>query len=421
MSNTIDKPGPLAGFRVLEWCQGLAGPTATFMLAEMGAEVITIERPGAMRIGAELLGGDPQATRARQRQVAQKVGGLDNYESTAHDKKSISINMSKEAATEIIHHLIPKCDVFHTQIRTAALERHKLDYETVSRLNPKIIYSRISGQGPKGPLSQMPTSDFIMQGYSSMMNAMGDAATPLPTGPFVGVIDHMTGTLACNGIVTALLARERTGQGQEVITSILGTALWTMYGNLYSAINRGLDEGRRHDREAPGNPMRNYYKCKDDKWIIVGHIGARWEQFAKVFGMDYMLKDERFSDARKLHVNHRESRKLFDAHFLKKTRDEWVDIGRKGDILCAPINTLTEMLTNEQVLANDYMYKVRDDEGVEVGYPGYAAAFSKTPMRVKHHPVPVGTHTAEILRDLAGYTDAEIQKFREDEVTELSF
>jgi len=403
MSGENEKKGPLDGIRVMEVSMAWAGPAAGALLGDMGAEVINIEKPDQNR---NFMPG-------RFEDLQKVRGGL--FEAVSRNKKSVSINLNKDKGKDLAHRLAAKCDVFTINIRQKALEKQKLDYPTLAEINPRIVYSRVSGMGPEGPYADRRISDFITQGFSSMMHVIGERESELPQPPLTGILDQTTGTFAAQSIVTALFVRERTGKGQEVHTSILGTAMWMMYMQLYTYLteNRLMD---RHSKTATYSTMRNYYKCADGQWIIFGSTPPEWEKFCKAFGQEQLLQDERFSNFRRAIQNSKAAIAIFTPIFATRPRDEWLKIAWENDLVAAPVQPLPEAVADEQVQVNEYVYKFEDPQYGKLSYPGFFSHFSETPVHTHRPSTGVGFNTDEILRDVLGLGQPEIEALRADGV-----
>jgi formyl-CoA transferase len=399
-------PKPLDGIRILEWGIFHAGPGATAILADLGAEVIKIEQPGL---------GDPIRLLSRfgKANVSMKGRSL-FYEGANRHKKNITLNLDTEKGREIAYRLAAKSDVFMTNIRRKGVEKLRMTYPALSHINPRIIYATVSGYGPRGPESQQGAFDFHGQARSGMMYCMGEPDMP-PLLLHFGVIDQATAIMASHAILTALFARERTGKGQEVHVSILGSALFLQYFNVMNAMVMGQPVPR-HERRST-DALRNYYQCQDGKWvcITVSYQMSAWEDFCRAIGHPEMAKDPRFETRERRFENCEELIALLDSVFTTRTQEEWHRLFVEHGIFATRINSSMDLRYDPQVLENDYLVNFDHPIFGRNLIPGYPVHFSETPADTRGRAPEQGEHTDEVLREIAGYS-SEITQFRDDGV-----
>jgi len=400
-------PKPLDGIRILEWGIFHAGPGATAILADLGAEVIKIEQPGL---------GDPIRLLSRfgKANVSMKGRSL-FYEGANRHKKNITLNLDTEKGREIAYRLAAKSDVFMTNIRRKGVEKLRMTYPALSHINPRIIYATVSGYGPRGPESQQGAFDFHGQARSGMMYCMGEPDMP-PLLLHFGVIDQATAIMASHAILTALFARERTGKGQEVHVSILGSALFLQYFNVMNAMVMGQPVPR-HERRST-DALRNYYQCQDGKWvcITVSYQMSAWEDFCRAIGHPEMAKDPRFETRERRFENCEELIALLDSVFTTRTQEEWHRLFVEHGIFATRINSSMDLRYDPQVLENDYLVNFDHPIFGRNLIPGYPVHFSETPADTRGRAPEQGEHTDEVLREIAGYSAGEITQFRDDGV-----
>lgn len=399
---------PLEGIRVLELGMFHAGPGGAAILGDLGAEVIKIEQPGS---------GDPIRKLAFVGHVRLELEGGRSiwHEGANRSKKSVTIDLSKEKGREIAYRLAGKSDVFLTSMRRPAVEKLKMNYATLSKVNPKIIYAWVSGYGPNGPDRDVGAFDYQGQGRSGMMYCIGEPdMTPLVSQ--FGIIDQATSIMASHEIITALLMRERFGIGQEVHVSILSTALYLLYCNVLIALVGGF-EAPRHQRSKE-YPLRNYYKCADGRWFIltVTIFDKYWSSLCQAIGHTELENDARFDSTEKLLVNSEQLVVLFDQIFAMRPRDEWLKIFAKYDLPVAPVNRLSELVEDPQIMENDYIMDFEHPRLGKIKIPGYPVHFSKTDAKTKIAAPELGEHTVSVLREIGGYSDKEIAQFRDEGV-----
>jgi len=400
-------PKPLDGIRILEWGIFHAGPGATAILADLGAEVIKIEQPGL---------GDPIRLLSRfgKANVSMKGRSL-FYEGANRHKKNITLNLDTEKGREIAYRLAAKSDVFMTNIRRKGVEKLRMTYSALSHINPRIIYATVSGYGPRGPESQQGAFDFHGQARSGMMYCMGEPDMP-PLLLHFGVIDQATAIMASHAILTALFARERTGKGQEVHVSILGSALFLQYFNVMNAMVMGQPVPR-HERRST-DALRNYYQCQDGKWvcITVSYQMSAWEDFCRAIGHPEMAKDPRFETREKRFENCEELIALLDSVFATRMQEEWHRLFVEHGMFATRINSPMDLRYDPQVLENDYLVNFDHPIFGRNLIPGYPVHFSETPADTRGRAPEQGEHTDEVLQEIAGYSASEITQFRDDGV-----
>ncbi|MDD5093167.1 MAG: CoA transferase [Dehalococcoidia bacterium] len=399
---------PLEGFRVLDattWFQSVAPR----MLGDLGAEVIKIESP---------ITGDPM--RGSITQTKLEMGGSERNVMIEHanfNKKCITLDLTKEEGRKILYKLVGKSDVFVHNLRMNAAIRLGVDYATLSTYNPLLIYALGSAWGSNGQNAGRASYDRLALARSGLMSIIGQPDTP-PSYINGAIADHMGASMTAFGIVAALLKRERTGQGQEVECSLLGSMMHLLSMNVDAKLIMGV-EVPRHARTSTPNPFWNEYRCKDDKWISLGMLQADryWPSFCKVTSLEHLEKDQRFENIWARSANAAECIAIMDEVFATKTRAEWLDIlGCEGDFVVEPVNTFSDLLEDTQVWANNYI--------AEFEHPTYGRTqMMVTPIRVGGStpsirlPSPeFGEHTEEVLQNILEYSWEDISRLKEEKV-----
>jgi len=407
-------PGPLEGIKVLDWTQWQMGTVATAFLADFGAEVIHIENRLTGDAGRGLkfptLGELP-------------AGKSAYYETNNRGKKSITVDLIKQEGKDIIYRLAEKADVFAHNFRQGVPEKLKMDYDTIRQYNPRIIYAAASGYGPRGPESREPAFDFIGLARSGITSSVAVEGDPnLPTG---GLADQMGAVITSYGILMALLVRERSGIGQKVDVSHLGSmiALQGMTIGLQSYLKPELTEPAafsvRPNRKNAGNPLWNYYKCKDERWIVLGMLqpDRQWPVVCEALGIQHLINDPRFENQDVRRENTAEIIAIMDDIFITRTAGEWMKVLKDtGDIICTPLQTLRDLPDDPQVIANDYIIDYDHETLGKVKVRGIPVELSETPGKVIAEAPEFGQHTEEVLIEMGGYTWEDIAALREKEV-----
>ncbi len=395
---------PLEGIRVLEWGVFHAGPGGSALLREMGAEVIKIEQP---------LIGDPSRKVARYKGMDFKLpdGGDLLFAGANRGKKSITLNLEHPRGREIAYNLVKKSDVFFTNIRRIVIKRMQMDYPTLSQINPKIIYSIVTGYGTRGADSNQGVFDYEGQARSGLMYAFGEPGTPPVLGQFA-IVDQATAIMASYQTVIALFARERFGIGQEVDVSLLSTASSLLYFNHLVPLITG-QEMPRHE-QASAHALRNFYRCSDDKWIAQTQRAGDtdWPEVCGIMGLPELTKDSRFDTQAKRLENSRELVAIFNEVFATKTRDEWMRLFSERGLIMCPVNTATEAINDPQMIENDYVVNYNHPRFGQIRIPGFPIHFSNSEIDYSMEAPKLGEHTDSILKEI-GYNDIDINNFRE--------
>ncbi|MFQ5698453.1 MAG: CaiB/BaiF CoA transferase family protein [Myxococcota bacterium] len=396
---------PLEGIRVLDWTIWQQGPVATAMLADLGAEVIKIESPD---------GGDPG-------RGIFKLGGRDlrdrpnfYFEANNRNKKSLTIDLKKPEAREVMHALAERSDVFVQNFRKGVADRLGLDYETLRARNPRLIYASATGYGPEGPDSGEPSFDQLGLARSGIMFAVGEPDMP-PLAVAGGIADQMGAIVLAYGVLAALLARERLGVGQQVDASHLGSMMWLQGLSVASQLMMDFPF-RRSFRSRAANPLWNHYRCRDDRWLSLGMLQSDryWEDLCRAIGRRELAHDERFEDARSRAAHAEEAVAELDRTFATRSRDEWMALLRAdpGDFIYTLVNSIDDLPDDPQVVANDYVVDFEHPQFGETRVLGMPVRLSETPGQVRTAAPALGQHTESVLVDVLGWDWERIGELR---------
>ncbi len=398
----------LNGIKVIECTQWVAGPRAGALLAYLGANVIHVEPRG----------GEPK--RGLQRIMGESVitsrGLSASFEYCNRGKKSITLDLAKPEGRDVFRRMIEGADVFMTNFRTQAINKLKLDYDTLSKWNPKLVYSSSTSFGTKGPDAAVGAFDGMGQARSGWMWINRDIGDGRPNVVGGSMADQLTGMMQAFGIVSALLAREKFGFGQEVSNSMLAAAIYFLEQDINQASFLGTEFKRELGKEAH-NPLYNSYQCKDGRWLILGimALDAWWSRFCRATGMPELENDSRFNSQARREENRVLLVSIIEKQFATKTLAEWSKICKKNDFNFAPCQRPGEVLEDPQALANECIVEAEHPVHGKVRLVGHPLHFSKTPG-VLHASAPeCGQHTEEVLLEL-GYSWDEIADLRRREV-----
>jgi crotonobetainyl-CoA:carnitine CoA-transferase CaiB-like acyl-CoA transferase len=398
--------GPLTGVRVVEITMFQQGPVAGTKLADLGADVIKVEPKE----------GDP--ARGFMRLIGATVGlkGHNYYfESNNRNKRSIALDLKSPRGKEIFLKLIDKADVFTTNMSIDAPIKIGIGPQDLLKRNPRLIYGHSSGWGRKGPDAGDLSFDYTGIARSGLMMCAGEKGSP-PSSLLPGMGDQIGGFMLAWAVTAALYAREKTGKGQLVDTSLMGSII-ALTGLILDAPAMLGQEYPRDVRAEAGNPMYNHYRCRDDKWIAVAHLqpDRYWPIFCKALDITHLENDSRFKSMEARGTNARELVGILDERFATRNRDEWLKHLKASGCICTPVQSLTEVTRDPQALANNYLIDADHPEWGRLRQVGFPWDFNDTPAEWRKEAPKLGQHTEEILTEL-GYSKEEIRLLRESGV-----
>jgi formyl-CoA transferase len=386
----------LQGVTVLELASYLTGPYAAMLLGDLGAEVIKVE---------ERLYGDPF-----------RGWGEDGYNSTFccvnRNKKSVTLNLKTEEGRGIFLNLAAQADVMIENFRPGVVKELGLDYETVRERMPQIIYCSISGFGQEGLYRDLPGYDTIGQAMGGLLSLMTDLENPAPVG--VSVSDHVTGIFACYGILAALYARERTGHGQKVETSLLQSTV----SFVQEAAARYFVAGAVPTRETRAQTAQVYTFVAADGLPFVVHLSSPpkfWEGLVQAVGRPELQDDPKFQNREARIKHYRDLQGILAEIFSERTREEWLEGLSKHDVPHAPLYSLDEVFEDPQVRHMGMPVELHHPKMGPVRLSGSAVELSRTPVSYRLAPPILGEHTEDILKGL-GYDEETIEGLRGREV-----
>jgi crotonobetainyl-CoA:carnitine CoA-transferase CaiB-like acyl-CoA transferase len=416
VSATIPEPeatsvtqGPLSGVRVVEWAHVHLGPGAGMFLADMGADVIHVEsRQGDMMRRYPTLWGNRFLLDHDRNTFTEDL---------LRNKRSLTVDLDHEAGREILYGLADRADVFVTNFRPAAVAKHGMDYETLAARNPRLVYAHGTSYGMVGRDKDSPGLEMMGLARGGMM--LGSAfAGGEPVYPTMGLNDRIGAIGLLVGILSALYAREQTGEGQLVHTSLLGWMVNLQAVAIACAANTGQDP-RPLPRLDQEDPLYNVYLLGDGTWIALGmtiHPERNWPLTCRALGLPELIDDPRFVDPDARAANHRELIDVFDGAFARLTFDEWDARVREHELISCRVNALTDLADDEQVVENGYLVRLPHPDLGEWWHVPTPVHFGKTPVSVRSAAPHVGEHTDEILEHELGYSGAAIEDLRRREV-----
>ncbi|OGA25684.1 MAG: CoA-transferase [Betaproteobacteria bacterium RIFCSPLOWO2_02_FULL_67_26] len=393
--------GALEGLRVLDLTRILAGPLCTQMLGDMGADVIKVEPPGA---------GDDTRTWG-----PPFIGGESAYFlGVNRNKRSLTLNMGVKAGQEILQQLLKKSDVVVENFKLGTLEKWGVTNEWLEQNAPRVIRCSITGYGSSGPDSALPGYDFILQAESGLMSICGEpGGTPTKYG--VAIVDVVTGLYACNVIVSALAARNRTGRGQHVEVCLYDSGIAMLINVASSYLLSGRD-ARRYGNGHPSIVPYTTYPAADGLIAVAVGNDAQFARFAGTAGHPEWAQDERFAK-NPARVTHREVLDGLIAQALKGgSTATWIGKLRAAGVPCGPINSVAGALDDPHTLARGMVRSVKHPTVGDLRMVGIPFRFSGTPAAIRLPPPLLGQHTEEVLGGELGIPAARIAQLRADKV-----
>ncbi|WP_419879183.1 CaiB/BaiF CoA transferase family protein [Brevibacillus centrosporus] len=386
--------------RVLDLSRTLAGPFCTMLLGDMGADIIKVEQPD---VGDET-----------RRFTPPTWDGISSYYLASNrNKRSITVDLKTEEGREIIYELAKTADILVENFRTGALDQMGLGYEQIRQINPKLIYCSVSGFGRTGPEKNRAGYDLLLQGYGGLMSITGEEGrAPVKVG--TSLVDMNAGMFAVYGILSALIARERTGKGQFIDVSLLDgqVVLLNYLATSYFATGRASGRlGSAHPSIVPYQA----FPAKDGDIILAIANNSLWERACRALGWEDLREDPRFqtNDDR---VAHRDLLvAIISARIAEMDRQEIIHKLDQEGVPAGPIHTVDQVLNHPQVLAREMVLEVEHPIVKDLKMPGFPVKLSDTPAQVHRHPPLLGEHTEEILLEM-GFLPEQIEGWRASKV-----
>jgi crotonobetainyl-CoA:carnitine CoA-transferase CaiB-like acyl-CoA transferase len=384
---------PLSGIKVIEVGVAMAGPFCGMTLADYGADVIKVERPGS---GDESRGWQPYFP-----------GRVSYYFAAANrNKRSLAIDLKQPEGAEVLRRLVADADVIIDNYRVGALDKLGLGYEALSKINPRLIYCSISGFGPNGPRAHDRANDIFMQAFSGNMSITGEEGRgPVKAG--MSIADVGAGMFGVIGVLLALQSRHRTGKGQRVDTSLLEGQVSMLSYHLTSYFATGKAPVRRGAGSQLSVPYQAF-QAKDD-WVVVASFTERmWQGVCRAVGRPEWMDDARFCISEQRAANRLVLIPLLEAEFAKRTVAEWVELLSAEGVPCTSVNSIDKVVADEQVLLRDMVVETEHPTAGKIKMAGLPIKLSSTPGALRTPPPLLGEHSRSVLRQ-AGFAATEIE------------
>jgi crotonobetainyl-CoA:carnitine CoA-transferase CaiB-like acyl-CoA transferase len=401
MADRQTPDGPLTGITVIDLTRVLSGPYCTMQLADMGARVIKIEQRGK--------GDDTRAW------GPPFVGGESAYFlSINRNKESLTLDLKKPAARVILESLLDRADVLVENFKPGTMERLELGYEAVAARHPRLVYCSISGFGQTGPRRREPGYDAVVQAEGGLMSITGAADGP-PYRLGVAISDIVAGMFAAQGIVLALFARTRTGQGQQVDLGMLDATAALLTYQAGIAFATGAAPARLGNRHPTIVPYETFAAADGDFVVAVGN-DEQWQRFCAVIGAPDLAADTRYATNRGRVTGYDALRPLLAARLATRPRTAWVEALKTAAVPCGSVRDLGEVLADPHLAARDMIQEVEHAAAGITRVLGIPVKLSQTPGSVRTPPPVLGEHTERILQRDLGFDADRIRQFKDDGV-----
>jgi crotonobetainyl-CoA:carnitine CoA-transferase CaiB-like acyl-CoA transferase len=393
MERDMTEQGPLAGMKVIELAHIMAGPVCGLMLADMGADVIKVEKPD----------GDDS-----RRFVPPAIQGESAaYMMMNRNKRGVALNLKDPEAVEALHRLLKEADVVIENYRMGTMERLGLGYEDLRAINPRLIYCEISGFGRTGPYAERGGFDLIAQGMSGLMSITGEGPGRPPVKTGAPVSDITAGIVAAMGVSAAYARMLQTGEGQKVDTSLFEAAITQTYWQSAIAFATGIAPGPMGSAHPLNGPYQAFETA--DGWINVGAANQRnWLRFLDVIGAPELNDDLRFASNHDRMQHLAELEEILNGYLRHETSAVWLERMEEAGLPAGPVLDILEMQADRQAQARDMILDVDHPVAGRVKTLGHPVKYSETPARLRRAAPVLGQHSREVLAE-AGYDATRIE------------
>ena len=403
--------GPLSHVKVLDLSRILAAPWASQILADLGAEVIKVERPGA---GDDTRTWGPPFLKDAEGRDTKEAG---YYLAVNRGKRSITVSLDKPEGQKIIKELAMRADIVLENYKAGTLARHGLDEASLRRINPRLIYCSVTGFGQTGPRRDQPAYDFLIQAMGGLMSVTGEKDGRPGGGPQsvgIPIVDLMTGMYTAVAVLAALARRHETGRGEYIDIAMLDVQVAALSNQAMNYLVSGRVP-RRNGNAHPNIQPQDVYACADGDVILVVGNDGQFAKLCEVLGRPEWITDDRYATNAQRVRNIAALSALLDEAFGEWERDKLIAALDTAGVPCGPINSVADVFKEPQVLARDMLRRVPHPAGVDVTLVASPIRFDGDTLPIQSAPPVLGQHSADILSEL-GYASADIAALRDKEV-----
>ena len=405
MNESVGACGPLAGIRVLDLSRVLAGPWATQVLGDLGAEVLKIEQPGK---GDDTRHWGPPF-------LDDGSGDAAYYLAINRNKRSLEIDIAKPEGAEIIRKLALESDIVVENFRVGGLAKYGLDYASLAQLKPDLIYCSVTGFGQDGPYADRGGYDFLVQGMSGLMSVTGrpdgePGAGPMKVG--VPVADLFTGLNATIAILAALRHRDATGQGQHIDCALLDSQVAMLANQASNWLNGGVTPGRLGNDHPNVIPYRDFRTADGNVLVALGN-DRQFFRFCKLIGRDDLATDARFGSNAARAANRQALMAALEETIVRWTSADLIAAMEAEGLPGGPVNTIPQIFADPQIAARGVVQTMTRDTGMRVQVPGFPPRLSASPASYRTAPPRLGADTEAVLAERLGLGAGDMESLRQ--------
>jgi crotonobetainyl-CoA:carnitine CoA-transferase CaiB-like acyl-CoA transferase len=404
--------GALQGIRVLDLSRVLAGPWCGQVLADLGAEVIKIERP---KVGDDTRMWGPPWMLDQQGRATRESG---YYQSANRNKSSVAIDMATQDGQRLLHHMVKTADIVIENFKAGSLKKYGLDYETLKHINPKLIYCSITGFGQDGPRAEEPGYDFIIQGMSGLMSITGEKEGELGASSQkvgVAVVDIQTGLYATIAIQAALISREQTGVGQYIDMSLLDVQVAGLANQGMNYLSSGIAPQRMGNHHPNIVPYQTF-KAQDKEFILACGNDKQFKDLCIAIGKPELLDQSNYLRNQDRVKYRQELVALLSEYFLSNTAKHWVDAIHAVKVPVGVINSVADALDEPQIQYRKMVVNIPHTDNPDFNVIGSPIKMTGTPVEYRNAPPRLGEHTKAILEEFC--SDEELLQLKQQGVIE---
>ena len=405
------RSGPLAHIRVLDLSRIMAGPWASQILADLGADVIKIERPV---VGDDTRSWGPPFLKDREGNPTRDSG---YYLCVNRGKRSVTLNIAKPEGQAVVRRLVQESDILLENFKVGTLKRFGLDYDTLKQLNPALIYASVTGFGQDGPRATQAAYDFMVQAMGGLMSVTGEADGKPGGGPQkvgVPIVDLMTGMYAAIAVLAALARRAETGEGDYIDLAMLDVQVGFLANQAMNHLLSGRVPGR-HGNSHPNIQPQNVYPCRDGHIAVAVGNDGQFVKFAEQLGLGELADDDRFRRNADRIANLTEMNEIIVETLAGDDMAAWVGKFEAAGVPCGPINSIPDVLQEPQTVHRKMLRELAHPLAGSVPQVVSPMRFENAPLRFDRAPPVLSEHTDEVLREL-GLNSHEINELREEDV-----